>query len=139
MVSEISALPPHFQGHIAVTVSGCWEWTGSMHHNGYGACSKTTGTNRAHRAAYQLLVGAIPEGLVIDHLCRVRNCVNPAHMEPVTNEENKRRGTALITHCPKGHGYTPDNTYVTPANGTRQCRRCRAAGRLAWRRQNGKA
>jgi hypothetical protein len=139
MVPEINTLPQHFQGHIAIAESGCWEWTGPKHHNGYGACSKTLGTKRAHRATYQLLVGDIPEGLVIDHLCRVRNCVNPAHMEPVTDYENRLRGNAVITHCPQGHEYTPDNTYVAPANSTRQCRRCAAAGRLAWKRRNGLA
>lgn len=134
---EVTDLPLHFQRHILVSESGCWEWTGPKHHNGYGACSKTAGTNRAHRAAYKLLVGPIPEGLVLDHLCRVRHCVNPAHMEPVTDDENRRRGHAVITHCPAGHEYTPENTYVTPRTGTRQCRKCRAEQRLRYKRKRG--
>lgn len=136
MVPDISSLPPHFQDRINLSPKGCWEWTGAMHHNGYGACAKAFGTNRAHRVSYQLLIGPIPEGLVIDHLCRVRNCVNPQHMEPVTDRENRKRGNDAITHCPQGHEYTPDNTYIKPATGTRSCRRCNAAGRLAWKRRN---
>ena len=137
MVPAISSLPPHFQGHISVTATGCWEWTGPLHHNGYGACSRFNGTNRAHRVTYELLVGPIPSGLVIDHLCRVRACVNPQHMEPVTDMENRRRGAAAITHCPHGHEYSPDNTYIKPGTGTRICRRCASAGRRAWKRRNG--
>lgn len=137
MKYEIGKLPAHFQGHIIVTGKGCWEWTGPKHHNGYGACSKTMGTNRAHRAAYMILVGPIPEGLVIDHLCLVKHCVNPEHMEPVDDRENLRRAFALITHCPHGHEYTPDNTYIQPATGTRQCRVCRAEQRLKYKRKKG--
>lgn len=136
MLPEIASLPPHFQGHITVAPTGCWIWDGPLHHNGYGACSKTKGTNRAHRATYELLIGPIPDGLVIDHLCRVRACVNPHHMEPVTDRENRRRGAAVITHCPQGHEYTPDNTYIKPQTGTRNCRRCAAAARRAWKARN---
>jgi hypothetical protein len=138
MVPEISSLPQHFQERIAVSPKGCWEWTKGQHHNGYAKCyKKYAGTNRGHRATYVLLVGPVPEGLVLDHLCRVRHCINPAHLEPVTDAENKRRGCAVITHCPQGHEYTPDNTYIKPGSRTRQCRRCAAAGRLAWKRRNG--
>ena len=140
MVPDIKDLPPYFQERISVSQSGCWEWTKSLHHNGYASCTpKTFGSNRAHRVTYKLLVGPIPEGLVIDHLCRVRHCINPAHMEPVTDTENKRRGAAAITHCPHGHEYTPDNTYTHPSRGTRCCRRCAARMRLHWKRQHGLA
>ena len=139
MVPEISSLPTYFQDRIAPAESGCWEWTGPLHHNGYAACSRTAGTNRGHRVTYMLLVGPIPAGLVLDHLCRVRRCINPMHLEPVTDDENKRRGNALITHCPQGHEYAPDNTYIKPGSSTRSCRRCAAAGRLTWKRRNGLA
>jgi hypothetical protein len=77
---------------------------------------------------YELLVGPIPAGLVIDHLCRVPSCMNPAHLEPVTNAENIRRGYAargLLTHCSKGHELTPESTYARD-RGYRRCKQCAA-------------
>ena len=70
------------------------------------------------------MVGPIPEGLVIDHLCRVRDCVNPAHLDVVTTGENTRRGLrgVLTTHCPKGHAYDELNTFIH--HGSRDCRAC---------------
>jgi hypothetical protein len=76
-----------------------------------------------HRAVYERYVGPIPPGLEIDHLCRVRNCVNPAHLEAVTRGENVRRQMAVITHCPQGHEYTTANTRVG-RDRKRGCRRC---------------
>jgi hypothetical protein len=70
----------------------CWLWTGYLNHQGYGTLWDGEMVAGAHRVAYRLEVGAIPEDLVLDHLCRVRNCVNPAHLEPVTSAENTRRG-----------------------------------------------
>lgn len=83
----------------------------------------------AHRFAYELLVRPIPPGLVLDHECRVRHCVRPDHLTPVTNRENILRGVgasarcAAQTHCPAGHPYDEANTYVRP-NGHRDCREC---------------
>lgn len=85
----------------------------------------------AHRFAYEDIVGPILEGLTIDHLCRVRHCVNPAHLEPVTHLENVRRGNGGLnqlakTHCPKGHPYDEENTYRLPSRPSgRYCRACR--------------
>jgi hypothetical protein len=84
---------------------------------------------QAHRAAYELLVGPIPAGLTLDHLCRTTLCVNPEHLEPVTMRENALRGkgptavNARKTHCKRGHEFTPENTYVYPRGG-RECRTC---------------
>lgn len=92
--------------------------------------------HRAHRIAWTLLRGDIPEKLVIDHLCRNRSCVNPWHMEPVTNQENIDRGlfrttwAPLKTHCPQKHEYTDDNTRIDPC-GHRRCRICERTQSLA--------
>lgn len=93
----------------------CWLWIGGLDAYGYGQFDRH---DKAHRVAYEMLVGPIPEGLVIDHLCRVRRCVNPEHMEPVTHGENNLRGIgpaavhAAQTHCIRGHEFTPENTYI---------------------------
>lgn len=102
--------------------SGCWLWTGAVTGSGYGSGSAGGKAVLAHRWAYELMVGPIPEGLEIDHLCRVTLCVNPAHLEPVTHDENVRR--AMVTHCPAGHPYDEENTYVRPDRGSRECRVC---------------
>lgn len=112
--------------------NGCWLWTAKKtpgKHAGYGVFAITAHVQpMAHRYAYELLVGPVPEGLVLDHLCRVRNCVNPVHLEPVTQRENIMRqlNTGTETHCPHGHEFTPENTYVAP-KGYRQCRECKTA------------
>jgi hypothetical protein len=110
--------------------SDCWLWTASCAGGtGYGQIYADGRPQLAHRFAYELLVGPIPDGLVIDHLCRNRACVNPAHMEPVTQRENILRGTgasaraARKTHCPQGHAYDSENTAIK-SDGTRRCKTC---------------
>ena len=112
--------------------SDCWNWSGSIDGGGYGGFrrSKESGGKwiRAHRVSYELFVGPIPSGRCLDHLCRVRSCVNPKHLEPVTIGENCRRGLTGInssskTHCPKGHPYSGDNLYIN-TYGKRECRSC---------------
>lgn len=112
----------------------CEVWTGNRMVNGYGVLSLARGvTVLAHRWAYEHFVGPIPEGLVIDHLCRVRHCVNPDHLEAVTNEENLRRGAGyglrngMRSACINGHEYTPENTYTHPTKGSVRCRECARA------------
>lgn len=107
-------------------MTGCWLWSGSSHSSGYGQFSVAAHPERAHRHAYETLVGPVPDGLELDHLCRVRCCVNPAHLEPVTHAENLRRGEsgmAKRTHCPKGHPYDPHKSRI----GGRRCYPCTKA------------
>jgi len=116
----------------------CWLWTGSCKWNGYGQFKLTSATAPvlAHCFAYQLLVGPIPEGLTLDHMCHNadvtcqgglgcihRRCVNPSHLEPVTNRENHQRAATRTTNCANGHARTLETTYRRP-KGTRECRIC---------------
>lgn len=118
-----------------------WPWLASLH-EGYGQIMINDRPVGAHRVAYELLVGPIPEGMDLDHLCHTRDtacrlngdcphrrCCNPAHLEPVTRAENSHRGhspvvaQALATHCVNGHEWTPANTWIR-REGTRVCRAC---------------
>lgn len=111
----------------------CWTWDLQHDHNGYALVrlSNPRRTARVHRVLYEFLVGPIPDGMELDHLCRNRGCVNPAHLEPVTHRENMLRGdtvaatNARATHCKHGHEFTAANTYWRP-DGDRDCRCCRA-------------
>lgn len=114
----------------------CWTWDGGLDRYGYAAFTVGRGQRKryrllAHRVSYLLLAGAIPDGLTLDHLCRNRACLNPAHLEPVTIRENTRRSpiapaslNAMRTHCPSGHVLEGANVYVD-GRGYRACRTCR--------------
>ncbi len=103
----------------------CWLWRGPCNRQGYGRRS----SKLAHRVSYEQHVGPIPPGLQLDHLCRVRNCVNPAHLEPVTARVNVLRGESELARivrantCRNGHEFTPSNTHVDK-RGWRHCRAC---------------
>lgn len=109
--------------------NGCWQWMAGKNPRGYGSF-RNGRMVAAHRYAYELLVGPIPEGLHLDHLCRNTSCVNPAHLEPVTCAENIRRGETGInmrsrTHCPQGHPLVEGNLRVYAwKRGIRQCLTC---------------
>jgi hypothetical protein len=118
---------------------GCWLWTNSLTEDGYGRFWPDRTRVLAHRFAYELIVGPIPEGLQLDHLCRVRRCVNPAHLEPVTAAENARRSPVTLstinsrkTHCVNGHELTAGNTAVDK-RGWRACRACVRIRKKAYR------
>lgn len=103
---------------------GCWFWTGRRNYKGYGLC----GNNLAHRSVYSALVGEIPAGMTLDHLCNCRGCVNPDHLEPVTLRENQLRRLRRVnhrhdTHCLRGHEWNEENTLIR-RDGYRKCRKC---------------
>ena len=118
----------------------CWLWL-AYKDAGYGRFWLSPNLIQAHRFAYELLVGPIPEELQIDHLCRNHTCVNPAHMEAVSHRINNLRGNGLgaqgarKTHCPQGHSYDLLNTYFW--QGGRHCRACGRVAALKYWRKSG--
>ena len=121
------SLPARIVAKIKVNPdTGCWEWQGKLS-SGYGRVVWDGRIQVVHRVVFTILAGQIPAGLDLDHLCRVRHCVNPDHLEPVTRGENVLRSpiaptavNARKTHCPAGHEYAPETTYVD-SRGYRHC------------------
>ncbi len=110
--------------------SDCWEWVGTLNASGYGRFRfRGSGAYLAHRASYEMHVGEIPDGLVIDHLCRNRSCVNPDHLEPVTDRENLIRGESVVAvgmrrdTCSAGHVLQGENLGKSSVGG-RKCKAC---------------
>lgn len=124
-------LPDNIRSRIQVLpASGsCWIWTGQRNMGQYGTLYWDRKQRVASRLIYELLVGPVPDGLELDHLCRVRHCVNPDHLEPVTRRENVMRGIGVTsmnarkTHCMHGHEFTTENTYLD-RKGQRSCKTC---------------
>lgn len=112
----------------------CWLWTASLNGYGYGHLVHLGKSLQPHRVLYELLIGPIPEGLDLDHLCRVRSCVRPDHLEPVTRQVNIKRGsTGSKTHCRHGHSLADALIH----HGRRECRECnrlRSARQRRWKR-----
>ena len=143
----MTALMRLFQSHVSPEPnSGCWLWDGPGY-LGYGFLPPSHGW--AHRVSYELHKGGIPSDLQIDHLCRVRSCVNPDHLEAVPQKTNLLRGISFVainaakTHCAQGHEFTPENTrfHVARDHVQRRCRIChreRERIRQAARRAAGK-
>lgn len=132
-VARLARLTESFWSRVEKTET-CWLWTGTRDGQGYGrfGSKRVFSSHFAHRIAYILKRGPIPDGLEIDHLCRNPGCVNPDHLEAVTHRVNLLRGTGLAaraaraTHCPQGHAYTEENTQRN-AQGHRKCRACHRA------------
>jgi hypothetical protein len=120
--------------------AGCWLWTGSLNHGGYGHTSRIGGSTLAHRVAWYLTHGPVPDGLTLDHLCRNPRCVNPAHLEPVPLAINRARVIPAvkdpISHCKAGHPFDEANTRTYLRNG-RARRACRECNRVAVARYRG--
>ncbi len=123
----------------------CWIWIGHKYHKGYGCVTSTSKQRRrinlsAHRVSYELLVGEIPEGLTLDHLCRNHACVNPDHLEPVSLWVNQLRGIATPalnaekTFCKNGHPLTPEN--LTKRVNVRECSICKKEAWTRWKLKN---
>lgn len=108
--------------------TGCWLWIGAVLKNGYGVASRDGRSALAHRVSYEAHIGPIPDGMHLDHLCRMRCCVNPDHLEPVTPAENLRRGEGQKPHavCRRGHPMTPDNLVYDNGH-IRRCATCSRA------------
>lgn len=112
------------------TETWCWEWTGKLIWNGYGVFRAHGIVRVVHRYTYERFIGPIPEGLVLDHLCRNRKCCNPWHVEPCTRGENVLRGETITaknrdkTHCKRGHEFTPENTYIYKTKSEGGSERC---------------
>lgn len=123
----------------------CWLWARTIE-NDYGRIwigGEKGKHYRAHRIVYEALVGEIPSGLSLDHLCRIKRCVNPAHLEPVTHQENVKRGNSgkfqkAKTHCPQGHEYNSENTYIASRGKyvLRACRTCKRESKRRIRHEN---
>lgn len=123
--------------HMPEPNTGCWLWTANADREGYGRIQVNRRSMKAHRVAYELFVGPIPNGLTIDHVrargCLGASCVNPEHLEAVTKRENTLRGrgpsavAARRGSCKNGHPWTPRNTYRDPKGGSRVCRSCNRA------------
>lgn len=125
-------LPERIQAKIEPEpMSGCWLWTASLNDDGYGQVWMAGKMRKAHRVVYTALRGEIPAGLELDHLCRIRSCVNPDHLRPVTTRANifapgslaDAKHKAAKTHCLRGHPLSGDNIYTLRLP-LRQCRIC---------------
>lgn len=125
-------LPGRIRDKVRISRSGCWEWTSCRNQYGYGKLWWNGENRLAHRVVYQCAMGEIPNGLTLDHLCRVRHCVNPAHLEPVTSRENTHRGvvpsiiSAKVNVCVAGRHELSGANIGIQSGGKRYCKACKS-------------
>lgn len=132
-MDSVEALPARWASRISQS-GDCWVWTGGRNQKGYGITRFNGRHMAAHRAVYLHTGRSIPDGLQLDHLCRVRACVNPAHLEPVTNQENHWRSPHTFKLvCDKGHEIRGENVKIQGTQ--RLCRTCINANNREWRRR----
>lgn len=119
----------------------CWVWRSGVNKAGYGQFNLNGKNVRAHRISYIISRGEIPKGRVLDHLCRNRKCVNPSHLELVTQRENLLRGDTITaknskkTKCKRGHPFDEENTYIRKKTGFRKCRACQKHMKNIWQKK----
>ena len=125
------SMEDRFWSKVDKNFLGCWYWVASVNDRGYGTFQVFKRPKKAHRVSYEMFKGKIPDGLELDHLCRVRNCVNPDHLEAVTHKENVLRGSSFVseqahrTHCKRGHELSGDNLLPHKLKkGLRACKAC---------------
>ncbi len=145
-IKDTRSVEERFRSYLKPDENGCVLWSGCVNDKGYGRFNtENRKTVLAHRFAFLLSGQAIPDGLELDHLCRVPACCNPLHLEPVEHRENVRRGLAgktvnnpqkRKTHCPNGHPYSGENLYDTPC-GRRHCRECGRIRCREWKKRTG--
>lgn len=139
-----ASVPERIKASVLMTASGCWDWQRKRDRHGYGHIKVGGRDILAHRASYEAFVAEIPAGLTIDHLCKNTACVNPLHLEPVTNRENILRSdgiaarSARLTSCHRGHPFDEQNTY-RDARGSRHCRACNRIRSLKYKRSGDKS
>ena len=154
-VYDFDLLPDRLREKTFKEVStGCWLWYGYVSKTGYGTVGFETKYWRVHRLSYKMLKSSLDPTKVIDHLCKTRNCINPSHLEQVTQGENARRGdhtnkgthpntgkaTGALnkakTHCPKNHPYKGTNLIISNRTGARSCRICQTKAKAEWYQKN---
>jgi hypothetical protein len=136
----VRTLPERFWQKVDLTLD-CWLWQGARNDHGYGMIRRDGAPTYAHRWSYEALVGPIPPERELDHLCRVRTCVRPDHLEAVSHRTNLLRARAFrddvpSTHCPRGHAFAGFNLYVRP-DGRRACRACHRIDQGRYRARRG--
>jgi hypothetical protein len=140
MASNITPVDSFHAKFQVITETGCWIWTAALSSKGYGVLGiGNRKIQSAHKFSYEHFIGKVEEGLVLDHLCRVRCCVNPYHLDPITNKLNLARGinsNREKTHCKRGHKLLGDNLYIDPKKKSRGCKECKRSASRKFKKSN---